>query len=50
MKLLAHLIYLLNEQGVGNTFYLSPIIKKILDNHLQRNIQGSSMNPKNNMN
>lgn len=28
MKLLAHLIYLLNEQGVGNTFYLSPIIKK----------------------
>ena len=29
MKLLAHLIYLLNEQGVGNTFYLSPIIKKI---------------------
>ena len=33
MKLLAHLIYLLNEQGVGNTFYLSPIIKKILDNH-----------------
>lgn len=32
MKLLAHLIYLLNEQGVGNTFYLSPIIKKILDN------------------
>lgn len=36
MKLLAHLIYLLNEQGVGNTFYLSPIIKKILDNHYKR--------------
>ena len=36
MKLLAHLIYLLNEQGVGNTFYLSPIIKKILDNHYEQ--------------
>lgn len=36
MKLLAHLIYLLNEQEVGNTFYLSPIIKKILDNHYKQ--------------
>lgn len=36
MKLLAHLIYLLNEQGVGNTFYLSPILKKILDNYYEQ--------------
>lgn len=36
MKLLAHLIYLLNEQGVGNKFYLSPIIKKVTESYYEQ--------------